>query len=241
MVASIEQLTHFLPQISYFVQLLSRVQLFATPWTAACQVSLSFTISWSLLWFRSVESLKLSNHLILCAFCSFWLQSLPTSGSFPKSQFFATGDQNIGASTSASVLPMNIWGWFSFQTDWFDFLDVQGTLKNLQHHNLKASILQCSSFFMVQLSHPYMTTGKIIALTIWTFVGKVMSLLFNTLSRFVIALLQSNKHLLILWLKSSFAMILESKKITSVIASTISPSIGHEVIGLDAMILVFFM
>ena len=94
---------------------------------------------------------------------------------------------------------------------------------------------------MVQLSHPYMTTGKIIALTIWTFVGKVMSLLFNTLSLFVIALLQRNKHLLIFWLKSPFAMILESKKITSVIVSTISPSICHEVIGLVAMILVFFM
>ena len=127
--------------------------------------------------------------------------SFPASGSCPKSQFFATGDQNIGASTSASVLPMNIWGWFSFQTDWFDFLDVQGTLKNLQHHNLKASILQCSSFFMVQLSHPYMTTGKIIALTRWTFVGKLTSLFFNTLSRFVIAFLPKSKDLLVSWLQ----------------------------------------
>ena len=93
---------------------------------------------------------------------------------------------------------------------------------------------------MAQLSHPYMTTGKIIALTIWTFGGKVMSLLFNTLSRFVIALLRRNKHLLIFWLKSPFGVILESKKITSVIVSTISPSICHEVIGLVAMILVFF-
>ena len=108
------------------------------------------------------------------------LQSFPASGSFPMSQFFASGDQSIEASASASVLPMNI-GLISFRIDWLDLLAVQGTLKILlQHHSSKASILRCSAFFMVQLSHPYMTTGKTIALTIWTFVSKVMSLLFNT-------------------------------------------------------------
>ena len=109
------------------------------------------------------------------------------------SQFFASAGQSIGASASASVLPM-----ISFRIDWFDLLTVQGTLKSrLQHHNSKASILWCSYFFMVQLSYPYTTTGKTIALTIQTFVNKVMSLLFNTLCRFVIAFLSSRKHLLI--------------------------------------------
>ena len=121
--------------------------------------------------------------------------------------------------------------------DWFDLLEVQGTLKSLlQHHNLKASILQHSAFFMVQLSHPYMTTGKTIALTRRTFVGKVMSLLFNMLSRLVIAFLPRSKHLLISWLQSPSAMILEPPKIKSVI---VSPSICHEVMGLDAMTFVF--
>ena len=112
------------------------------------------------------------------------------------SQFFASGGQNIGVSASASVLPMNIQ--VSFRMNWFDLLAVQGTLKSLlQHHGSKASILWHSVLFMVQLSHPYMTTGKTIALTIWTFVCKVMSLLFNIMSRFVIAFLLRNKHLLI--------------------------------------------
>ena len=107
-------------------------------------------------------------------------------------QLCASGGQSIGVSVSASV---------SFMMDWLDLLAVQGTLQSLlQHQNLKASILQCSVFFMVQFSHPYVTTGKTIALTIWTFVNKVMSLLFNTLSRFVIAILPRSKHLLILWL-----------------------------------------
>ena len=114
-----------------------------------------------------------------------YLQSFPASGYFPMSQFFTSGGQNIGA--SASVLPMNIQDWFPFWLDWLDLLAVQGTLKSLlQHHSSKASVLRCSAFFMVQLSHPYMTTGKTIALTRWTFVGKVMSLLFNMQSRFVI-------------------------------------------------------
>ena len=126
--------------------------------------------------------------------------------------------------------------------DWLDVLGVQGTLKSLlQHHSSKASILLCSAFFIVQLSHPYMTTGNTIALTRWTFVGKVMSLLFNVLSRFFIAFLWMSKCLLISWLQSPFGVILEPKKIKSVTVSTVSPSICHEVIGLDAMIFVFWM
>ena len=129
---------------------------------------------------------------------SSFLQSFPASGSFLMSKLFTSGGQSIGASASALVLPINIQGW-SFRIDWFDLLAVQGTLKSLlQHHSSKASILQRSAFFMVQLSHPYMTTGKTIALTRQTFVGKVMSLLFNVL--FVIAFLPRSKHLLISWL-----------------------------------------
>uniref|UniRef100_A0AC11EDS9 Uncharacterized protein n=1 Tax=Ovis aries TaxID=9940 RepID=A0AC11EDS9_SHEEP len=124
--------------------------------------------------------------------------------------------------------------------DWLDLCAVQGTLKSLlQHHSSKASILQCSAFFIVQLSHPYMTTGKTIALTRWTFVGKVMSLLFNILSRLVITFLPRSNHLLISWLQSPSAVILEPKKIKSDTVSTISPSICHEVMGPDAMIFVF--
>ena len=166
------------------VQLLSCIQLFVTPWTAACQTSLSFTISWSLLKLMSIESVMLSNHLILFALFFSCLQSLPASGSSPMNWLIESGGQSIKNSASASVLPMNIQGWLPLgMTDWFDLLAVQGTLKSLlQHHNLKASILWRSVFLMVPLSHPYVTTGKIIALTIQTFIGKVMSLLFNTLS-----------------------------------------------------------
>ena len=121
--------------------------------------------------------------------------------------------------------------------DWLDLLAVQGTLKSLlQHHSSKASVLQHSAFFMVHLSHPYMTTGKTIALTRQTFVGKVLSLLFNMLSRLVIAFLPRRKHLLISWLQSPSAVILEPKKIKSVTVSIVSPSICHEVMGPDAMI-----
>ena len=122
--------------------------------------------------------------------------------------------------------------------DWLDLLAVQGTLKSLlQHHSSKASILQHSAFFIVQLSHPYMTTGKTIVLTRRTFVGKVMSLLFNMLSRLVIAFLPRSKCLLISWLQSPSAVILEPLKIKSATVSTVSPSICHEVMGPDAMIL----
>ena len=124
--------------------------------------------------------------------------------------------------------------------DWLDLLEVQGTLKSLlQHHSSKASILQHSALFIFQLSHPYMTTGKTIALTKWTFVGKVISLLFNVLSRLVITFLPRSKCLLISWLQSPSAVILEPPKIKSDTVSTVYPSICHEVMGPDAMILVF--
>ena len=133
--------------------------------------------------------------------------------SFPRSQFFASGGQSIGASALASVLLMNIQDWFPLGwTGWISLLTVQGTLKNLlQHHSSKASILQHSAFFIAQLSHPHMTPGKTTALTRWTFVGKVMSLLFNMLSRLVIAFLPRSNHLLISWLQSPSAVIPQNK------------------------------
>ena len=139
------------------------------------------------------------------------LQSFPASGYFPVSQFFALGGQSIGVSASASV---SEYSWLtSFRINWLELLPVQETLKSLlQHHSSKASILQHSAFFIVQLSHPYMTTGKTIALTRWTFVGKVMSLLFNMLSRLVITFLPRSKRLLISWLQSPSAVILEPRK-----------------------------
>ena len=127
----------------------------------------------------------------------------------------------------------------SLGVDWFDLLAVQETLNLLQDHNLKASVLQHSNFFMVQLLHPYMTPGKTTALTRWNFVGKVMSLLLNMLSRLLIAFLLRSKHLLISWLQSPSAVILEPKKIKSVRVSIVSPSICHEVMVPDAMILAF--
>ena len=131
-------------------------------------------------------------------------------------------------------------GLFSFRMDWLDLLAVQGTLKSLlQHHSSKVSILQHSAFFIVQLSYPYMTTGKTIALTRWTFVGKVMSLLFIMLSRLVITFLPRSKLILISWLQSPSPVILEPPKIKSDTISTVSPSICHEVMGPDDMILVF--
>ena len=131
-------------------------------------------------------------------------------------------------------------GLLFFRMDWLDLLAVQGTLKSLlQHHSSKASILQCSAFLRVQLSHPYMTTGKTIALTRQTFVGKVMSLLLNILSRLVITFFPRSKCLLISWLQSPSLVILEPRKIKSDTVSTVSPSIYHEVMGLDAMVFIF--
>ena len=165
------------------VQSLSQVRLFVTPRTAALQASLSNTNSWSLLKLMSIPSMMLSNHLILCC-----LLVLPPS-IFPMIRVFS--NELVLCirwpkywSFSFSISPSNEYsGLISFRMDWLDPLAVLGTLKSLfQHHSSKASILQCSAFFIVQLSHPYLTTGKTIALTRWTFVSKVMSLLFNTLS-----------------------------------------------------------
>ena len=144
-------------------------------------------------------------------------------------------------SFSFSIIPSKeIPGLISFRMDWLDLLAVQGTLKSLlQHHSSKASILQHSAFFIVQLPHAYMTTGKTIALTRQIFVDKVMSLLFNMLSRLITTFLPRSKLLLISWLQSQSAVILEPRKIKSATVSTIYPSICHEVMGLDAMILVF--
>ena len=183
-----------------------------------------------------------SDHLILC--CPFLL---PLS-IFPRITVFS----NESAlhirwlnGASASILPMNEYsGLISFGINLFDLLALQGTLMSLiQHRSLKASILWPSAFFMVQLSHPYMTTGKTIALTIQTLVSKVMSLLFKMLSRFVIAFLPRSKHLLISWLRSLSAVILEPKKIKPVTVSIVSPSLCYEVakMGPDAMIFVFWM
>ena len=149
------------------------------------------------------------------------------------SQFFASGANYWSFSISPSS---EYSGLISFRKDWLDLLAVQGTLKSLlQHHSSKASVLWHSAFFIVQLSHPYMTIGKTIALTRWTLVGKVMSLLFNMLSKLVITFLPRSMPLLISWLQSPYAVILEPPKIKSV---TVSPSICHEVMGPDAMILV---
>ena len=150
--------------------------------TPARQAFLSITNIRSLLKLMSIESVMPSNHLILyCPFSS-CLQSFPALGSFQISQFFTSGSQSFGASASANSPSNEYSGLISFRMDWFDLLAVQGTLKSLlQHHSSKASILQRSAFFMVQFSHPYMATGKTIALTRWTFVVKVMFLLFNML------------------------------------------------------------
>ena len=165
-------------------------------------------------------------------------QSFPESGSFQMSQFLASGGQSIGVSASTSVLPMNSQDWFPLGwTGWISLLS-KGLL---QHHSSKASILRHSVFFIVQLSHPYMITGKTIALIRQTFVGKVMSLLFNMLSRLVVTFLPRSKRLVISWLQSPSAVILEPKKIKLLTVSIVSPSICHEVMGPDAMILVSWM
>ena len=142
---------------------------------------------------------------------------------------------------SCNISPSNEHpGLISFRMDWLYLLSVQGTLKSLlQHHSSKASVLRGSAFFTIQLSHPYMTTGKTIALTKWTFVGKVMSLLFNMLSGLIITFLPRSKCLLISWLQSPFAVILEPKKVKSDTVSTVSQSICHEVMGPDAMVFIF--
>ena len=195
------------------VQSLRRVRLFATPWTAARQASLSITNSQCLPKPMSTELVMPSNHLILCH------PLLLSPSIFPSIRVFSNESVlcirwpkywrfsfNISVSNEYS-------GLISFRMDWLDLLAIQGTLKSLfQHHSSKASVLQCSAFFIVQLSHPYMTTGKTLVLTRQTFVGKVMSLLFNMVSKLVITFLPRSKRLLISWLQSPSAVILELKK-----------------------------
>ena len=219
------------------VQSLSHVRLFATPWTAARQASLSITNSWSILKLMSIVSVMPYNHFILCH-----PLLLPPS-IFPSIRIFSTESVlsiRWPKYWSFSISPSNEYpGLISFRMDWLDLLAVQGTLKSLlQHHSSKASILRHSALFIVQVSHQYMTTGKIIALTRWNFVGKVMPLLSNKFSRLVITFLPRSKHLLISWLQSPSAVVLEPKKIKSLTASIVSPPICHEVMGPDAMILV---
>ena len=184
------------------VQLLSRVRLFVSPWITERQASLFITNSWSLFKLMSIQSVMPFSHFILC--CPLLL--LPSI--FPSIRVFS--NESVlhnrwpkDCSFSFSISPSNEHpGLISFRMDWLDLFAVQGTLKSLlQHHSSKASILWHSAFFMVQLSYPYMTTGKTIALTRWTFASKVISLLFNVVSRLVIAFLPRRKHLLISWLQ----------------------------------------
>ena len=198
------------------VQLLSRVQLFVTPLTAACQASQSITNSQSLLKLMFIESVITSNYLILCHPLLLLPLIFPSIGVFSNESVLCIRWPKYWR-FSFSISPSNKYSrLISFRMDWLDLLAVQGTLKSLlQHHNSNALILRRSAFFMVQLSHSYMTIGKTTALTRWTFVNKVLSLLLNMLSRFVIGFLTRSKHLLIPWLQSPSAVILEPKKIKS--------------------------
>ena len=195
------------------VSLVAQSCLTATPWSVGCQASLSITNSRSLLKLMSIVSVMPSNHLIL--YCPLLLLPLI----FPRIRVLSNESVLHSRwpnywSSGFSISPSSEYsGLISFRMDWLDLLAVQGTLKSLlQHHSSKVSVLWHSAFFIVQLSHPYMTTGKTIALTQWTFVGKVMSLLFNMLSRLVIAFLPRSQHLLISWLQSPSAVIFGAQK-----------------------------
>uniref|UniRef100_A0AC11DC67 Uncharacterized protein n=2 Tax=Ovis aries TaxID=9940 RepID=A0AC11DC67_SHEEP len=188
----------------------------------------------------SIESVMPSSHLILCLPLLLLPPIPPSIRVFPNESALHMRWSKYW-SFSFSISPSKEHpGLISFRMDWLNLLAVQGTLKSLlQHHSSKVSILQRSAFFTVQLSYPYMITGKTIALTRWTFIGKVMSLLLNMLSRLVVTFLPRSKCLLISWLHSPSAVILEPPKIKSDTVPTVSPSISHEVIGPDAMIFVF--
>ena len=215
-------------------------RLFATPWTEAHQACLSITNFWSLFKPISIESVMPSNHTVLCHPLLLLPSIFPNIRVFSKESTLYIRYPKCW-SFCFSINPSNEYsGMISFRIYWFDFLAAQGTLKSLlQHHSSKASILWHSTFCIIQLSHPYTTTGKIVLLTRWTFVNKVMSLLFNTWSRFVTVFFPRSKHLLISWRQSPSAVILEPKEIKSVTLFIVSPSICHEVIGPVAMIFVF--
>ena len=208
------------------VQSLSWVRLFATPWIAARQASMSITNPRSSLKLMSIESVMTSSHLILCRPLLFLPSIFPSIMVFSKESALHIRWPKYW-SFSFNIIPSKEHpGLISFRMDWLDLLAVQGTLRSLlHHHSSKASILWCSAFFILQLSYPYMTTGKTIALTRWTFAGKAIYLLFNMLSRLVITFLPRSKCLLISWLQSPSAVILEPKKIKSLTVSILSPSI----------------
>ena len=219
------------------IQSFSHVWLLATLWTVAHHGSLFITNSQSLLklmdmswwwtwWWTS--SSRWYHPTISSSVAPFsCLQSFPALGSFSVSQLFTSGGQSIRISASASV-SMNIQDWFPLGLTRLISLQSKGISSLLQHHSSKVSILPCSAFFMVQISHPYTTTGKTTALTRQTYVGKVLSLLFKILSRLVITFLPRSKRLLISWLQPPSAVILEPSKIKFVAVSTVSPSICHE-------------
>ena len=213
------------------VQWLSPVWLFATPWTAARQASLSITSSWSLLKLMPIQSVMPSNHLILC-------RPLLLPSIFPSIRVFSNESVlcirwPMYWNFSFSISPSNEYsGLIPFRIDRLDLLAVQGTLKNLlQHHSSKLSILRCSAFFIVQLSPPDVTTGKIIALTRQIFLSKVISLLFNVLYAFVIVFFLRSNALLNSWLQSLYTVILEPRKIRSVTISTLPHSVFQEVMS----------
>ena len=182
--------SHLTMMLLLLFSLLSCDQLFVIPWTIAHEASLSFTVSRSLLKLMFIESVMPSNHFILCRPLLLLPSVFPSIRVFSNESVLRIRWPKYWRFSFSISLSNEYSGLISFRMDWLDLLAVQGTLKSLlQHHSLKASILQCSAFFMVQLSHPYMTPGKTIALTRWTFVGKVMSLLFIMLSRFVITFL----------------------------------------------------
>ena len=194
------------------IHLLSHVQLFVTPGIKSHQASMSITNTWSLFKITVIDLVMPSNHLILCVPFSSRLQSFPASGSIPVSQLFASGGQSIGVSASASVLPMNIQDWFPLGWTGWNSLQFKGLSRVFSNTTVQKHQFYGSALFMVQLSHPYMTTGKIITLTMWSFVGKVMSLIFNMLSRLVIAFLPRSKHLLMSWLQSPSAVIFRAQE-----------------------------
>ena len=216
-----------LTSVASSVQSLSRVRLFSTPWIAARQASLFITNSRSLLKLMSIKSVMPSSHLILCHPFSSCPQSLPASKSFPMSQLFAWGGQSTGVSALASFLPRKSDGWSP--SEWIDWISLQSKGLSRVFSN---TTVQKHQFFGTQPSsqsnsHPYMTTGKTIALTRRTLVGKVTSLLLNMLSKLVTTFLPRSKCLLISWLQSPSAVILEPRKIKSDTVSTVSPSISH--------------
>ena len=236
-------LKHIIPGLTSSVQFSrSVVSDSATPWIAARQASLSITKSQSSCRLTSIKSVMPSSHLILCR-PLLLLPPIPPSIRVFFNESALRMRWTKYWNFSPSIIPSKeIPGLISFKIDWLDLLAVQGTLKSLlQHHISKASILWCSAFFTVQLSHPYMTTGKTRALTRQTYVGKVMSLLFNMLCRLVITFLPRSKRFIISWLPSPSSVILEPPKIKSDTVSIVSLSISHEVMGPDAMILVFWM